>query len=195
MIGGQEDEQENPTNDIQDYIDQLDYDSLTNEIDHTNLDDSYKAEFEITITSSVSYELGISIQTDDGDWHVSPASVAFDPTTQKNKFYFYSQKLYSYLENAYVTNRASDLSSNFHSNLENYRQTQLKQIQDNYDTQMSRRQEVYDQALKQAEEEHQQKIDQAQEVSDSLEEIEQQGGRYLKKLRNRSRKLIRKNKK
>ena len=193
MVGGEEsqDNQDNQDNQQtpQDYIDALDYNSLKSEIDHTNLDNSYKAEFIITLNTSVSYELDISLQTDDGDWHIAPTNIVFDPTRLRNKMYFFSQKLYTYLENAYVKNKAHDISGNFHSSIADYKTQQQQKIQDSYDKQ---KQDVYNTAYQNAYDNHIEQIQTTQNVSDQLNTLSEQSGgkkkyKYIKKLLKKTR--------
>ena len=55
---------------------------------------------------------------------------------------------------------------------------------------MNQRQQVYDEALAQATEEHQQNIDKAEKIADQLDSTNNKygGGRFLRRLRNKSRK-------
>ena len=166
----------------------LDYDAITDEIDETQLDDTYKAEIQFILLEDISSEVNISITIVDPVWTIQPNIITFDADISSTTSFFFSQEIYETLQNLHVGQYANQAEEQFDEYVDNTYESGINSIGNQEQLNKNQEQELYDDVYDRSYQQEMSKVEDAQYVLNQL-------GGYKKptlaRLYNRTRKLSR----
>jgi hypothetical protein len=176
-----------------DYND-INYNDLAEEAQIQNLDDNYKCEFQLILAQNLQYIIGVNVELEDLTLVVDPNYLEMDGTNPIGVCYFASSELvnlyqqYTVLE---TTNRLEDDFNNEYQYQYNQGMDAINQQEEYINAQADL---IYENNYQRLLEEEQMRIDDGNFILESLTfEPGMYGGmKYLRKLKNKSRKSSRK---
>ena len=142
MIGGQENsegensegensEGEKLIRDPEEIIDNVDYNNLSEDIDPDSISDSYTSLFTITAFETPTQNYDINIKSVSPEWKTYPDIVNFNSETGSNQVAIYATNTYNELKDVIVADKASELTDEFNSSLENTYENEYASILQN----------------------------------------------------------------
>lgn len=139
LDGGQEEESYE-----EDILPELDYDTIVSKIDETQLSDNYKAEIEFILLEDITSEVNIVVSVLDPIWTLKPYIITFNSETPATTSFFFSQEIYTTLQNLYAEQYANQLEDKFYNYIEDEYETGMNSISEREKLNRMREEEIYD---------------------------------------------------
>jgi hypothetical protein len=134
MIGGQEDENsedENLIREPEEIIDNIDYNTLSEDADPDSISDDYTSLFTITAFETPTQNYDIDIKSISPEWKTYPDTIYFNSETGSNQVAIYATNTFNALKDIIVADKASELTDEFNSTLENTYENEYASILQN----------------------------------------------------------------
>lgn len=186
--GGQEENYES-----EELLDKLDYATLSQEIDNTQLSDNFKAEFQLTLYNDIDYEIDLNIQVSDSNiWVVEPYTLSFSSDDAQQNTYMFSNEIYQFLKDSYAQEKGQVIADQYLNSAQEDYDAGIEQIDNELEEAKQNANKAYNSAYEKSLNEDQNNINDAQNLLNTLDEA-QTGGKqtiyYLNKFKNRTHRL------
>ena len=177
LDGGQENDYDIPD---------IDYDTIADQIDESQLGDAFKAEVQFTLVQDISYPVNVIVSILDPTWTIQPNTLYFDNDNPSTNSFFFSQEIFQTLQNLHVEQQLNLAEDNFEDYIDDTYESEMNEIYNQENTYAKQRDDLYNNVYRKTYDQEMSKLSDAEYVLNQL------GGSYnsqLKKLKTRTRKL------
>ena len=124
-------EYENLIREPEEIIDNVDYNKLSEDVDPDSISEDYTSLFTMTAFETPTQNYDIDIKSVSPEWKIYPDTIYFNSETGSNQVAIYATNTFNALKDIMVADKASDLTDEFNSTLENTYENEYASILQN----------------------------------------------------------------